>query len=43
MSLIDYEDLECRYCGHTGVWPNGDFDVECPVCGAEYSLCDDED
>lgn len=43
MSLIDYEDLECRYCGNIGVLPDGDFDVECPVCGAEYSLCDEEE
>lgn len=43
MSLIDYDELECKFCGHIGLLPNGDFDVECPVCGAEYSLDDEED
>lgn len=41
MSLIDYDELTCKYCGHIGLLPNGDFDVECPACDAEYSLEDD--
>ena len=40
-SLIDYEERECDFCGHIGLLPNGDFDVECPACGAEYSLIDE--
>lgn len=43
MSLIDYEELECKFCGNIGMLPNGDFDVECPVCDAEYSLIDEDD
>lgn len=42
-SLIDYEDRECKFCGNVGLLPNGDFDVECPACGAEYSLIDEPD
>ena len=38
MSSIDYDELECKFCGHIGLLPNGDFDVECPACDAEYSL-----
>lgn len=45
--MIDYDELECEFCGHTGLLPDGDFDVLCPVCGESYSLCepneDDED
>lgn len=43
MSLIDYDELECKFCGHIGMLPNEGFDVECPVCGQEYPLSDDED
>jgi len=42
MSLFDEDEMECEYCGHIGLVLNGDFDVECPVCGAEYSLIDEE-
>ena len=42
MSLIDYESMDCKFCGHSGLMPNGDFDVECPACGAEYSLIEEE-
>lgn len=42
MSYIDYDELECKFCGHIGLLPNGDFDVECPACEAEYSLADDD-
>ncbi|WP_155988377.1 hypothetical protein [Oribacterium sp. P6A1] len=42
MSLIDEDELSCKNCGHVGMWLNGDWDVLCPVCGAEYSLNDDE-
>ena len=42
MSLIDEDELVCKRCGHIGLWLNGDFDVECPECGAEYPLIDDE-
>ena len=41
MSLIDYDEQECKYCGHSGLLPNGDFDVVCPACGEEYSLIDE--
>lgn len=41
MSLIDYDELECEYCGHIGLLPNGGYDVICPACDAEYSLIDD--
>lgn len=42
MSLIDYDELKCKFCGNIGLLPNGDFDVECPACNAEYAL-DEED
>lgn len=42
-SLIEYDELECKYCGHLGLLPNGDLDVECPACNAEYSLSEDDD
>lgn len=43
-SLIDYEDMDCKFCGASGsLVPNGDFDVECTVCGNIYSIADDED
>lgn len=35
--------MECERCGHIGMVFNGDFDVECPVCGAEYSLIDEDE
>lgn len=41
MSYIDEDELECEFCGHIGMWFNGDWDVECPVCGAEYSLIEE--
>lgn len=43
MSLIDYDELECKFCGHIGLLPNGGFDVECPACDAEYSLSNEDD
>ncbi|MDE6435875.1 MAG: hypothetical protein K2L07_16850 [Lachnospiraceae bacterium] len=43
MSLIDYDELECKFCGHIGLLPNGDYNVECPVCDAEYSLIEDDE
>ena len=42
-SFIDEDALECECCGHIGMWLNGDFDVECPACGAEYSLIDEDE
>ena len=42
-SLIDYDELECKFCGHIGLLPNGGFDVECPACCAEYSLAEDDE
>ncbi len=42
-SIIDEDELECRYCGHIGMFLNGDWDVECPVCDAEYSLAYEPD
>ena len=43
MSLIDYDELECKYCGHIGLLPDGGFDLICPACDAEYSLDETED
>ena len=40
---IDYDDIECDNCHHTGVVPNGGFDYECLECGHEGSLLEDED
>lgn len=40
-SIIDEDEIECRVCGHIGMLLNGDFDLECPCCGAEYSYIDD--
>ena len=42
-SLINEDELRCRNCGHVGLWLDGDFDVQCPVCGAEFSLDLDEE
>ncbi len=42
MSLFDEDEMDCECCGHVGLIFNGDFDVEYPVCGAEYSLIIDE-
>lgn len=43
-SLIDYEDMDCKFCGSSGsLVPDGDFCVECTVCGNIYSLDDDCD
>lgn len=42
-SIIDEDELECNHCGHIGMYFNGDFDVECPVCGAEYSLIEESE
>ena len=42
MSLIDYDELTCKICGHIGLLPDGDYNVECPACDATYSLIDDE-
>lgn len=42
-SIIDEDELECNRCGHIGMYLNGDFDVECPVCGAEYSLIEESE
>lgn len=42
-SLIDYEDTDCKFCGSSGsLVPDGDFNVECTVCGNTYSLDDYE-
>lgn len=43
MSIIDYDELECKNCGHIGLLPDGDFDVVCPICDYEYSLTEDDD
>lgn len=43
MSLLDYDELQCKFCGHIGLIPDGGFDVMCPVCDAEYSLDDEDD
>ena len=40
-SLIDEDELKCEVCGDIGLILCGDYDVECPACGSEYSLCDD--
>ena len=43
-SLIDYEDMDCKFCGSSGsLVPDGDLNVECTVCGNIYSLDEDED
>lgn len=42
MSIIDYDELECKYCGHLGLLPDGGYDVCCPSCGQEYSLDNSE-
>lgn len=43
-SLIDYEDMDCKFCGSSGsLVPDGDLNVECIVCGNTYSLDDSED
>ena len=43
-SLIDYEDMDCKFCGSSGsLVPDGDLNVECTVCGNTYSLDEDED
>lgn len=43
-SLIDYEDMDCKFCGSLGsLVPDGDLNVECTVCGNTYSLDDSED
>lgn len=41
MPLVDEDELECERCGNIGLIPIGDFDVEYPCCGAEYSLIDE--
>ena len=42
-SLIDYEDMDCKFCGSSGsLVPDGDLNVECTVCGNIYSLDEDE-
>jgi uncharacterized Zn-finger protein len=41
MSLVDEDELECEYCGNIGLILIGDIDVECPCCGAEYTLIDE--
>ena len=43
MPLFDEDEMECEYCGHIGLMFNGDFDGECPVCGAEYSLINEDE
>lgn len=40
---IDEDELECIKCGRSGMHFDGDFDVVCPFCGAEYSLIDEDD
>jgi len=43
-SLIDYEDMDCKFCGSSGsLVPDGDLNVECTVCGNTYSLDEDEE
>lgn len=43
-SLIDYEDMDCKFCGSSGsLVPDGDLNVECTVCGNTYSLDEYED
>ena len=43
-SLIDYEDMDCKFCGSLGsLVSDGDLNVECTVCGNTYSLDDSED
>lgn len=41
--MFNYSEMDCEFCGYTGLLSDGDFDVECPSCGAEYSLVDDEE
>ena len=43
MSLFDEDEMDCECCGHVGLIFNGDFDVEYPVCGAEYSLINEDE
>ena len=41
-SFIDEDELECEFCGHIGMILAGDWDVECPVCDACYSLLEED-
>lgn len=43
MSLIDEDEMQCKYCGNIGLVLDGDFYVTCPVCDAEYSLIEEEE
>ncbi len=38
MSYFDEDELECPFCGHIGVLPDGDFDFECPACGKSFPI-----
>lgn len=40
---IDLECIECELCGSDGLDYLGDYEVLCPVCGAQYSLIDTGD
>lgn len=41
MNLFDYDEQQCVSCGHIGILPDGDLDVECPVCNTKFSLLKD--
>lgn len=42
MLLVDYDKLTCKLRDHTGLLPDGNYNVECPAHDATYSLIDDE-
>lgn len=38
---FDYDEMECKVCGHIGLVPNGGYDTMCPECGYEDSLAEE--
>ena len=38
---FDYDEMECKACGHIGLVPNGGYETECPECGYEDSLAEE--
>lgn len=43
MSLYDEDEMECPFCGHVGLLPNGSFEFECPICGHDSYLEEDDE